>query len=207
MSLIVKKMGDNLHSKLIEMLIAAGGIWFIFKSLSTDKSVLSFWLSDGIFQIMSKDAHINGYFGMKLNLEGKRALVTGASAGIGKGTAEVLAGLGVKCVIAARRMSLLEKLKEDIIAKGGEAPIPVAVDLFEKGASVKLATEASECLGGIDVLVNAAGRSKAPSAQGIRLLITLLNFGKRAAFELCCNQGVDFRGFTANAGTKAWSYN
>ena len=32
-SLIVKKMGDNLHSKLIEMLIAAGGIWFIFKSL------------------------------------------------------------------------------------------------------------------------------------------------------------------------------
>ena len=32
-SLIVKKMGDNLHSKLIEMLIAGGGIWFIFKSL------------------------------------------------------------------------------------------------------------------------------------------------------------------------------
>ena len=32
-SLIVKKMGDNLHSKLIETLIAVGGIWFIFKSL------------------------------------------------------------------------------------------------------------------------------------------------------------------------------
>ena len=101
---------------------------------------------------------------MKLNLEGKRALVTGASAGIGKGTAEVLAGLGVKCVIAARRMSLLEKLKEDIIAQGGEVPIPVAVDLFEAGASVKLAKQTNECLGGIDVLVNAAGRSKAPSA-------------------------------------------
>ena len=42
---------------------------------STDKSVLSFWLSDGIFQIMSKDAHINGYFGMKLNLKVKGLLL------------------------------------------------------------------------------------------------------------------------------------
>ncbi len=107
---------------------------------------------------------MNGYFEMKLNLDGKRALVTGASAGIGKGAAEVLAGLGVKCVIAARRMSSLEKLKEEIIAKGGVAPIPVAVDLFEMGASIELATRANQCLGGIDVLVNAAGRSKAPSA-------------------------------------------
>ena len=54
-----------------------------------------------------KDAHINGYFEMKLNMNGKRALVTGASAGIGKGTAKVLAGFGVKCVIAARRILLL----------------------------------------------------------------------------------------------------
>ena len=116
---------------------------------------------------------------MKLNLEGKRALVTGASAGIGKGTAEVLAGLGVKCVIAARRMSLLEKLKEDIIAQGGEVPIPVAVDLFEAGASVKLAKQTNECLG--DRCVGECSWTQAsPQRPGTRLLITLLNFGKKS---------------------------
>ena len=101
---------------------------------------------------------------MNLNLKGKRALVTGASNGIGNGVAKVLASLGVKCVIAARRIALLEKLADEISMTGGVPPVPIITDLFDVGAADKLASQAMEVLGGIDILVNSAGRSKAPSA-------------------------------------------
>ena len=75
---------------------------------------------------------------MNLNLKGKRAVITGASNGIGNGIARVLANLGVLCLISARRSELLEKTKEEIERNGGIAPIPFAVDLFEQGAKTKL---------------------------------------------------------------------
>jgi 3-oxoacyl-[acyl-carrier protein] reductase len=101
---------------------------------------------------------------MNLNLKGKRAVITGASNGIGNGIAKVLANLGVLCLISARRSELLEKTKEEIERNGGIAPIPFAVDLFEQGAPKKLAHKALEVLGEVDILVNSAGRSKAPAA-------------------------------------------
>ena len=51
---------------------------------------------------------------MNLNLKGKRAVITGASNGIGNGIAKVLANLGVLCLISARRSELLAKTKEEI---------------------------------------------------------------------------------------------
>lgn len=100
---------------------------------------------------------------MKLGLRDKRAVITGASNGIGNGIAKVLANLGVKCVISARRLDLLEQTREEIEKKGGIAPIPIVTDLFELGASEELARKALERLGGVEILVNSAGRSKAPS--------------------------------------------
>jgi 3-oxoacyl-[acyl-carrier protein] reductase len=101
---------------------------------------------------------------MDLQLEGKTALVTGASRGIGEGTAKVLAQDGVKCVIRARRIELLEQLADEIEQAGGVRPIPIAADLFEKNATRDLPAKAEEALGGIDILVNSAGRSKNPEA-------------------------------------------
>lgn len=101
---------------------------------------------------------------MNLNLEGKRAVITGASNGIGNGIARVLANLGVLCLISARRSDLLEKTKEEIERNGGIAPIPFAADLFDQGSPEKLAHKALEVLGEVDILVNSAGRSKAPAA-------------------------------------------
>jgi 3-oxoacyl-[acyl-carrier protein] reductase len=101
---------------------------------------------------------------MDLQLEGKTALVTGASRGIGAGTAKVLASDGVKCVITARRLSLLEELSDEIESSGGVRPIAIPADLFEPGATYKLAKEAEEALGHVDILVNSAGRSKHPDA-------------------------------------------
>lgn len=101
---------------------------------------------------------------MDLQLDGKTALVTGASRGIGEGTAKVLAMDGVKCAISARRLELLEALADDIEKSGGVRPVPIAKDLFEKGSTAALTKEAEEALGRIDILVNSAGRSKNPEA-------------------------------------------
>jgi 3-oxoacyl-[acyl-carrier protein] reductase len=101
---------------------------------------------------------------MDLQIEGKTALVTGASRGIGEGTAKVLAQDGVKCVVSARRTELLEQLADDIEADGGVRPIVIPADLFEPGATQKLAKAAEEALGSVDILVNSAGRSKNPDA-------------------------------------------
>lgn len=54
-------------------------------------------------------------------LSGKTAIVTGASAGIGRATAELFAQEGARVVVAARRATELDALVEDIVANGGEA--------------------------------------------------------------------------------------
>ena len=102
---------------------------------------------------------------MDLQLEGKTALVTGASRGIGEGTAKVLAQDGVKCVVSARRMELLENLADEIESAGGVRPTPISADLFQPGATAKLAKDAEDALGSVDILVNSAGRSKNPEAR------------------------------------------
>ncbi len=100
---------------------------------------------------------------MDLELAGKTALITGASQGIGRGTAKVLAGDGVRCVVTARRRELLEELGDEISAAGGVKPIPVTGDLFEDDAAANIARAATDAVGPIDILVNCAGRSKDPN--------------------------------------------
>ena len=101
---------------------------------------------------------------MELKLKSKTALITGASRGIGEGTAKVLAMNGVKCVISARRLDLLSDIADKIESFGGVRPIPIAKDLFQDDAPKELAREALAELGSIDILVNSAGRSKNPEA-------------------------------------------
>ena len=101
---------------------------------------------------------------MELQLDGKTALITGASRGIGEGTAKVLAMDGVRCVVSARRLDLLIELSDSIEKLGGVRPIPISKDLFKENATTELASEALQALGKVDILVNSAGRSKDPAA-------------------------------------------
>ena len=90
------------------------------------------------------------------SLSGRTALVTGASSGLGRHFAMVLAKAGARVVIAARRTDRLEELKGEIEGAGGTAAT-VALDVTEP-ASVKAAfAEAEAALGPITVLVNNAG--------------------------------------------------
>lgn len=94
---------------------------------------------------------------MDLQLKGKTALVTGASAGIGRAIAKGLAAEGVKLCIAARRRELLEQLAREIVAGGGQQPHIAIVDLLQEDAAQKLAQDALKGLGQIDILINCAG--------------------------------------------------
>ena len=89
-------------------------------------------------------------------VRGKRALVTGASSGLGRQFALTLAGEGARVALAARRMDRLEALAREIEAEGGEA-VAIGLDVSDGGSVRDGIDRAAEALGGIDVLVNNAG--------------------------------------------------
>lgn len=92
-------------------------------------------------------------------LQGKTAVVTGASAGIGAATARRLAQDGANVVLAARREDRLRRLAEEINAAGsGGRALPVVVDVGREEDVVRLAETARRELGPVDILVNCAGR-------------------------------------------------
>jgi 3-oxoacyl-[acyl-carrier protein] reductase len=97
---------------------------------------------------------------MDLQLSNKTALVTGASAGIGRAIAKALAAEGVRVAIAARRAEKLEELAAEITAAGGARPVLIPSDLYEEDAAPKLAAAAVAGLGRVDILVNNAGGSR-----------------------------------------------
>jgi NAD(P)-dependent dehydrogenase (short-subunit alcohol dehydrogenase family) len=89
-------------------------------------------------------------------LEGKLALVTGASRGIGAATAEALGAAGAHVVLVARTSSALEEVEERIHASGGTATI-APLDLTEGESIGKLAVAIAERWERLDILVlNAA---------------------------------------------------
>jgi len=96
---------------------------------------------------------------MELGLAGKICLVTGASTGIGRAAARILAAEGAWVVAAARRAETLTSLADEIQAAGGEAVLLTA-DFGQPHAPDVLAAQALSKVGRVDVLVNNAGGSR-----------------------------------------------
>jgi 3-oxoacyl-[acyl-carrier protein] reductase len=93
------------------------------------------------------------------NLDGKTAIVTGASRGIGRAIAVKLADEGASVVLTARDSGLLDSAIRQITESGGRA-VRIAADLREPGAAAAIAKHAIHAFGGIDILVNNAGATK-----------------------------------------------
>ena len=93
---------------------------------------------------------------MDLQLNGKRALVTGASGDLGQAIAIALAREGVKVVVHGRNRERAEKTLATIKTAGGTAA--VAIGGLDNDADAKrVASEAEAAFGGIDILINNAG--------------------------------------------------
>ncbi len=91
------------------------------------------------------------------SIAGSRALVTGASGGIGRAIALELAHQGSSVVLVARRADALEQIAVRIRALGGRAEA-VAGDVTDPAVRRFALDRASEAFGGLDILVNNAGR-------------------------------------------------
>jgi 3-oxoacyl-[acyl-carrier protein] reductase len=91
------------------------------------------------------------------DLTGKRALVTGASGGIGREIAKALAAAGARVALSGTRVGALEDTRNEI--GSGDHPI-LPCNLSDQDAVDKLVPSAEAALGGIDILVNNAGMTR-----------------------------------------------
>ena len=97
---------------------------------------------------------------MDLGLEGKVALVTGGSEGIGRATARRLVREGAKVAICARRAEVLDEAAHELRALGGDV-LAVPADVTQRADVERLIGEVVTRFGRLDVLVNNAGTSSA----------------------------------------------
>jgi NAD(P)-dependent dehydrogenase (short-subunit alcohol dehydrogenase family) len=100
---------------------------------------------------------------MAKQLDGRVAIVTGTSSGLGKAMAEMFAAEGAKTVLAARRKAVLDEVVAAIAAKGGTA-LAVATDVTKEAEVAALFAKTLQAYGRVDIVINNAG---VPSATPI----------------------------------------
>jgi len=116
----------------------------------------------------------------------KVVLITGASSGIGAGTAKHFAGLGCKLALVARNKDALETVKEECVAAGAKGVIALPHDLSEERECELAVEETVGHFGSLDVLVNSAGILMSGSIESLSPANydKVMNINTRAAFIL-----------------------
>ncbi|MFN0091642.1 MAG: SDR family NAD(P)-dependent oxidoreductase [Acidimicrobiales bacterium] len=103
---------------------------------------------------------------MDIRLDGRRALITGGSAGLGLAMAKTFARSGAAVAIAARRHDVLEAARAEIAAAGGPVHA-VAADVSSPADCERAFRSSVDALGGVDILVNNAGTSAAGAFEAV----------------------------------------
>lgn len=106
---------------------------------------------------------------MDLRIAGRRALVTGASTGIGRATALALAAEGVQLAVTARNEPKLNELADEVAGTGAPRPVVVVADIAAAGGAAGAVDETLRRLGPVDILVNNAGGSRPRDAGSAEL--------------------------------------
>jgi NAD(P)-dependent dehydrogenase (short-subunit alcohol dehydrogenase family) len=122
----------------------------------------------------------------KYRLDGKVALVTGGSRGIGRATALGFAEAGADVVVASRKLPDLEKVAEEI-KKLGRKSLPVAAHVGQMEDINNLVAKVTDEFGRVDILVNNAGTSPALASSlevDERLWDSILNLNLKGLFFL-----------------------
>ncbi len=97
---------------------------------------------------------------MDLGLAGRTALISGASAGIGRATAKALAREGVRTVVVARREAELQSLAGEIRADGGSEPLIVVDDLLDGSSYPRIVARVESAFDGVDIVINNLGQAR-----------------------------------------------
>lgn len=120
-----------------------------------------------------------------IDLTGRTAIVTGASAGLGRRFAKVLAACGAKVACTARRKDKLDALVEEITAEGGTAKA-FALDVRDTAQLQAIIPAVTEALGQPDILVNNAGIVDAERAtkMSLELIDDVFDTNLRSVFIL-----------------------
>lgn len=133
---------------------------------------------------------------MSQSLQGKVAIVTGASNGIGRAIAEMYAANGAKTVLVARRAEVLEEVAAGIRKAGGEA-LPAPTDVTQEDQVTALFDKTVKTYGRLDIVVNNAGVATNQPTEDIELKywkevldinITAAFLCSRAAIRIMKNQ-------------------
>ena len=125
--------------------------------------------------------------GNLFRLDGKTAVVTGASSGLGVVFAHALAGAGASVVVSARRLDRLEELAAEIESTGARA-FPVACDVTREADVDALAAAAASRFGRVDVLVANAGVSQPHPAEQEPLAVWERVLAVNLTGVFLCNQ-------------------
>ena len=124
------------------------------------------------------------------DLSGKKALVTGASGGIGGAIAKALHGLGADVALSGTREDALKALADEL----GERAHVTPARLGEEGAAAQLVADATAAMGGVDILVNNAGLTRDTLAMRMKDedWDQVLNVNLKSAFQLsrACLKGM-----------------
>src|SRR6478609_10770647 len=111
---------------------------------------------------------------VELGLQGKHAIVTGGSRGIGKAIARELAREGVDVAIVARTKGDLEATARELAAQTNRRIIPIAADVTSKEHVEHMVAEAAQQLGGLHILVN-SGSAPGGSATATGPIETVID--------------------------------
>ena len=105
---------------------------------------------------------------MNLGLQGKVAIITGGSEGIGKAAAQSMAAEGANVVIVARRQEVLDQAAQDIRqATNGGSVLSVAGDIKDPSTVNRILEMTLDKFGRVDILVNNAGTSMAKAFEAV----------------------------------------
>ena len=121
------------------------------------------------------------------DLTGQVALVTGASSGLGRRFAQVLAACGAKVAVTARRKERLDDLVKEIEAAGGTA-VALSLDVTDADQLISVVAKAEEALGLVTILINNAGIPDAQRAHkmSLELIDQVLDTNLRGPYILSC---------------------
>ncbi|MEX0693059.1 MAG: SDR family NAD(P)-dependent oxidoreductase, partial [Rhodospirillales bacterium] len=97
---------------------------------------------------------------MDVRMDGRNAIITGGSAGLGKAMAMEFMRSGANVAIVARRQDVLDQAKAEIAAEGKGTVIAISADIRQADECTRTFNEVVAALGQVDILVNNAGTSR-----------------------------------------------